>query len=65
MSEDEMPIGAPNKSTPLLIKVEAEKDVALDTASYFAERKERADLHAFKRILTRRGGVAGRQGDER
>ena len=43
----------------------AEKLAVLGTASYFAERKERADLVAFKRILTRKGGEAPRAGDER
>ena len=43
----------------------AEKLAVLNTANYFAERKGRADLAAFKRILTRKGGAAPRQGDER
>lgn len=43
----------------------AEKLAVLNTANYFAERKGRADLAAFKRILTRKGGVAPRGGDER
>ena len=43
----------------------AEKLAVLSTASYFSERKGRADLAAFKRILTRRGGEAPRDGDER
>lgn len=43
----------------------AEKLAVLNTASYFAERKGRADLDAFKRILKRKGGVAPREGDER
>ena len=42
----------------------AEKLAVLNTANYFAERKGRADLAAFKRILTRNGGVAPREGDE-
>jgi hypothetical protein len=36
-----------------------------NTATFFAERKERADLKAFKRILKRKGGVPPRDGDER
>lgn len=43
----------------------AEKLAVLNTASYFGERKGRADLAAFKRVLTRRGGEAPRIGDER
>ncbi len=46
-------------------KAVAEKLAVLSTANYFAERKGRADLAAFKRILTRKGGVAPREGDER
>ena len=36
-----------------------------DTANYFAERKSRADLAAFKRILKRKGGEPPRAGDQR
>ena len=43
----------------------AEKLAVLNTANYFAERKGRADLAAFKRILTREGGAKPREGDER
>ena len=43
----------------------AEKLAALDTANYFAERKSRADLAAFKRILKRKAGAPPRAGDER
>ena len=43
----------------------AEKLAVLKTANYIAERKGRADLAAFKRVLTRKGGVAPREGDER
>ena len=42
----------------------AEKLAVLGTVAYFAERKSRADLIAFKRILKRRGGTAPREGDE-
>lgn len=42
----------------------AEKLAVLSTASYFAEHKTRADMAAFRRILTRQGGEALRQGDE-
>ena len=43
----------------------AKKLAVLNTANYVAERKRLADLAAFKRILTRKGGVASREGDER
>lgn len=43
----------------------AEKLSAMNTASYFAERRSRADLAAFKRIMKRKGGEPPRQGDER
>ena len=42
----------------------AEKLAVLSTASYFAEHKTRAHMAAFRRILTRQGGEALRQGDE-
>ena len=43
----------------------AEKLAAMNTATFFAERKVRADIKAFKRILKRKGGVPPRSGDER
>ncbi len=42
----------------------AEKVSALETARSFAERKKRADLKAFDRILRRRGGMRPQPGDE-
>jgi hypothetical protein len=42
----------------------AEKLAVLSTVSYFEERKSRADLIAFERILKRKGGVPPRNGDE-
>jgi hypothetical protein len=42
----------------------AEKLAVLSTVSYFEERKSRADLIAFERILKRKGGVPPRDGDE-
>ena len=42
----------------------AEKLAVMNTAAYFAERKGRADLDAFRQILRRKGGVAPREGDE-
>lgn len=43
----------------------AEKLAVMSTADFFAERKARADLAAFKRILKRKGGEPPRAGDER
>ena len=43
----------------------AEKLAVLSTADFFAERRGRADLAAFRRILKRKGGEDPRPGDER
>jgi len=42
----------------------AEKVSAMQTASFFEERKARADLRAFDKIMKGKGGVAPREGDE-
>ncbi len=42
----------------------AEKVAALRTASYFAERRGRADWEAFDRLMSRPGGEPPRAGDE-
>ena len=42
----------------------AEKLAVMNTAAYFAERRSRADLVAFKRLLKRKGGMPARDGDE-
>ena len=42
----------------------AEKLAALKTAAYFSERKSRADLAQFKRLLRRKCSAAPREGDE-
>jgi hypothetical protein len=42
----------------------AEKISALHTAEFFEERRGKADLKAFRRILKRKGGVPPRAGDE-
>jgi hypothetical protein len=34
----------------------AEKLAAMNTAAFFAERRERADMHAFDRLMRRKGG---------
>ena len=34
----------------------AEKLAAMNTATYFAERRERADFKAFDRLIQRKGG---------
>ena len=41
----------------------AEKVAALRTASYFAERRGRADWEAFDRLMIREGGEVPRIGD--
>jgi hypothetical protein len=43
----------------------AEKLPVMGAAAYFAERRSRADLAAFKRILKRKGGAAPIEGDEK
>lgn len=43
----------------------AEKLAAMSTATLFAERRQRADLRAFERLLKRSGGQPPREGDER
>ncbi|MBF0374365.1 MAG: hypothetical protein HQL39_13240, partial [Alphaproteobacteria bacterium] len=35
---------------------DAEKLSAMQIATFFAERRERADMDAFRRLLTREGG---------
>jgi hypothetical protein len=42
----------------------AEKLSALNTARFFAERRDRADLQAFRALLTRAGGAEPQSGDE-
>ena len=42
----------------------AEKLTAMNTATFFAERKERANFEAFRAILTRQGGEPAKDGDE-
>ena len=42
----------------------AEKLSVLETVSFFEERRERADLDAFWKILNRAGGEPPRIGDE-
>ena len=43
----------------------AEKLAVMNTVAFFAERANRANLAAFKRLLQRKGGEAPREGDER
>jgi hypothetical protein len=43
----------------------AEKVATLRTASYFAERRGRADWAAFDRLMARAGSEPPRPGDER
>lgn len=42
----------------------AEKLSALNTARFFTERRERADLQALRTLLTRSAGTEPRLGDE-
>ena len=42
----------------------AEKVSALQTATYFADRRVRADFKAFDKIMRRKGGKAPKEGDE-
>lgn len=42
----------------------AEKLAVLDTAKFFAERRERADPELFRAMLTRKNGESPREGDE-
>lgn len=43
----------------------AEKLSAMNTAAFFAERRERADMAAFRRIMKRKGGEAPRPDDRK
>lgn len=42
----------------------AEKLAAMNTATYFAERRARADFKAFDRLMRRKGGEAPRDNDK-
>lgn len=41
----------------------AEKLAAMNTAAFFAERRERADFRAFDRLMRRKRGEAPQSGD--
>lgn len=41
----------------------AEKLAAMNTAAFFAQRRERADFEAFDRVLQRQGGEPPREDD--
>jgi hypothetical protein len=41
-----------------------EKLAAMNTAAFFAERRERADMAAFDRLIRREGGEPPRPDDE-
>jgi hypothetical protein len=41
----------------------AEKLAAMNTAAFFAERRERADMKAFDRLMQRKGGEAPKPDD--
>ena len=42
----------------------AEKLAAMNTAAFFAERREQADFEAFRSIMQRKGGQPPTAGDE-
>ncbi len=42
----------------------AEKIAALETPSFFAERRQRADPAAFRKLMHRKGGEPPRRGDD-
>ena len=42
----------------------AEKNAAMETAEFFTERRKRADLVAFRKLLQRQRGEPPRPGDE-
>jgi hypothetical protein len=42
----------------------SEKQAAMNTAAFFAERRERADFSAFDRLMRRKGGEAPRPEDK-
>jgi hypothetical protein len=42
----------------------AEKLAVMNTAAFFAERRNRADFAAFDKIMRRKGGEKPREGDE-
>ena len=46
-----------------LVIAAAEKIAAMETEEFFAERKNRADRKAFRRILNRKGGEPPRPED--
>jgi hypothetical protein len=46
-----------------LVIAAAEKIAAMETERFFAERRQRADRKAFRRILDRKGGEPPRAGD--
>jgi hypothetical protein len=43
----------------------AEKLAAMQTATFFNERRQRTDLATFRKLLNRPGGELPREGDER
>jgi len=43
----------------------AEKLAAMQTATFFNESRQRADLATFRKLLNRPGGELPREGDER
>jgi len=58
-----LPVSIKSEADKLATAV-AEKVAVLRTASYFAERRGRADWEAFDRLMGRTGGEPPRTGDE-
>ncbi len=50
---------------PFVATALAEKLAAMRTASFFEERRQRADHETLRRLLGRSGGQPPRDGDER
>ena len=56
--------GALESIVDAVVTAVAEKIAALETASFFAERRQRADRAAFRKLMHRKGGEPPRPGDE-
>jgi hypothetical protein len=59
-SPDQAYLLPPNQ---FLVIAAAEKIAAMESEQFFAERKDRADRKAFRRILNRKGGEPPRPED--
>ncbi len=52
------------RRNPFVATAVAAKVAAMETASFFQDRRNRADYEAFDRIMSRAGGETPRDGDE-